>query len=110
MRGSRAGRGGESAVRIAADRGIDVIGDLRGGCRAGLLTYLGDASYSIYLCHGPVLFGLMLVADGLAWIPADLLLIAFAAAAVVVGCRVYELFERPAHALLLRRPVLAPAV
>jgi exopolysaccharide production protein ExoZ len=84
-----------------------IWGALGVNLRSGPLTYLGDASYSIYLTQGPVLLALAKLCTRLPLIPADVVLIGSSAMVVLVGCRIYELFEKPALAFLRRIP--APA-
>jgi exopolysaccharide production protein ExoZ len=88
-----------------------IWGALNVRCRPGVLTYLGDASYSIYLCHGPVLVGLLLMLDRLgvlAWLLADAVLTAASVIAAMIACRVHELIEKPALAFLRRRSAGSP--
>lgn len=65
------------------------------------LKRLGDASYSIYLVHYPLLVVLCLLATRMVVFPVNILalyvtFVAFAVAAVVAGLVYYRLIERPA--------------
>jgi exopolysaccharide production protein ExoZ len=108
--------GGEMATRVLVAGlpcALMIWGALGVKCRPGVLTYLGDASYSIYLCHWPLLIGMLLSLGKLgvlAWFPADAVLFASSAVAVLIACRIYELVEKPALAFLRRQPVWARAV
>ena len=77
--------------------------------RPGVLTYLGDASYSLYLVHPLVLF---LMAGMLKAVrtplPADVVIFLGLAMSVLAAWRVHELFEKPMLARLAR-PIPAPA-
>jgi exopolysaccharide production protein ExoZ len=100
------------ALGVGLPCALMIWGALGLRCRPGLLTYLGDASYSIYLCHGPVLIGLLLMLGKLgllAWLPADAVLMASSAIAVVIAWRIHELVEKPALAFLRNQPPLTPA-
>jgi exopolysaccharide production protein ExoZ len=71
-----------------------------------LLLFLGDASYSIYLTHFPVLTlsGKLLKRSGwVATIPAELLFLAISLAGVIAGCCFYLCVERPLLRLLARQ-------
>lgn len=82
-----------------------------------LLTFLGDASYSIYLVHSNVIFNGMklIVALGLQSLFANVVgMIVFVAGAVAVGCLFHLLVERPLLNRFRRkkapRPSREPAV
>lgn len=72
-----------------------VWGTLQLRAREGVFSYLGDASYALYLIHPPIVAGTVILLVGLAHLPPDLGIVAAMAAAVVVSWRVYELFEKP---------------
>jgi exopolysaccharide production protein ExoZ len=97
------GRDAAGRVLIAAiPCGLMIWGAMGLNLRPGLFSYLGDASYSVYLIHLPLLRLLIAVGGALSFIPADLLVIGATAMAVVVGCRIYEGFEKPVLAYLRR--------
>lgn len=74
--------------------------------RAAVLIYLGDASYSLYLAH-TLVFGLLIGALRGVAIAPDALLLGSLVAAVVSGCVLYELVEKPLLAFLRPRPAAA---
>lgn len=72
------------------------------------LLYLGNASYSIYLVHTPVLSMLMKIirATGLGGrLPPELIFILVTVIALAISCIAYQVFERPLLAWLGRRKV-----
>jgi exopolysaccharide production protein ExoZ len=73
-----------------------VWGALQVAARPGVTTYLGDASYSLYLIH-PLILVLYsaLLTKAPAGIPADLLGLASIGLSVLAGWRVYEAIEKP---------------
>jgi exopolysaccharide production protein ExoZ len=88
-----------------------VWGTMQIAAQPSALTYLGDASYSLYLVH-PLVMWLMHL--GLVVFPvsmsADALILIQMAASVLVAWRFYELFEKPILNLLNRRRTASPAV
>ena len=73
-----------------------VWGTLQFSAKPGVLSYLGDASYSLYLCH---LIILMLWIFGLAKafpaVSPDLLSVSGVALSLLAGWRVHEAIEKP---------------
>jgi exopolysaccharide production protein ExoZ len=77
------------------------------GSRSGL-AQLGDASYSLYLVHVPVLLvvaPVIVVMHMAQWLGATIAIAACVAAALVC----YRLIEQPLLALLRPRPIVRPA-
>jgi exopolysaccharide production protein ExoZ len=94
---------GHEAWRRVAFLGLPaaavVWGAMQIEMKPGVLTYLGDASYALYLIHLPIVLvtvDLLLKVPGL---PVDVVVVVAMAAAVLLAWRVHELFEKP----LLRR-------
>ena len=86
--------------------------------KRGVIHYLGDASYSIYLAHLYAVVGFRVLCDKLHLpITTPLAAVAFIVACVAVGvgggCLVYQFVERPltvaARRVFLRRRAVAPA-
>jgi exopolysaccharide production protein ExoZ len=89
-----------------------VWGALQIEVRPGLFTYLGDASYSLYLTHLPVVVSVAWLLCRYTSTPPDAIVIVAAAASVLLAWRFHELFEKPMIAWLRRprgRPVQAVA-
>ncbi|HEX2815442.1 MAG TPA: acyltransferase [Phenylobacterium sp.] len=80
-----------------------VWGALQIDVRQGLLTYLGDASYSLYLTHLPVVVSVAWVLCRYTSAPPDAVAIVAAAASILLAWRFHELFEKPMLAWF-RRP------
>lgn len=77
-----------------------------------LLTFLGDASYSIYLVHSNVIFNGMkvIVALGLQPLFSNVIgMIVFVAGAVAVGCLFHLFVERPLLKRFRRKNVPRPS-
>ncbi len=79
-----------------------VWGTIQIHARKGVFTYLGDASYALYLIHPPICAGTIILLTRVAHVPADIAILAGMGANVVVAWRVHELFEKPALAILKR--------
>ena len=77
-----------------------VWGTLQLRLREGVLTYLGDTSYSLYLVHLPIVPVTVTLLARLTALPADLVIVAASGASVLAAWRVHELFEKPAIAWL----------
>jgi exopolysaccharide production protein ExoZ len=105
--------GKEALIRLL-DLGIPsvmiVLGTMQVRLSKGWLSYLGDASYSLYLSHSTVF---LIISAGLGvapfHVPADLVIVGGIAISVLFGWRVYELVEKPLLSFLRRRTA-APAV
>src|SRR5262249_6589648 len=71
-----------------------VYGTLQARARESVWTYLGDASYSLYLSHS-----VPLVILSALWmkfpIPPDLIILAGISASLLFAWRMHELFEKP---------------
>lgn len=81
--------------------------------RVPVLTYFGDASYSIYLWH-TLAVSVVLKASGLAGIPDTLTVVAATCAGTLLGVAAYEMIEKPMRKLLSgdtfkRRPLERPS-
>jgi exopolysaccharide production protein ExoZ len=72
-----------------------VWGTMQIEVRQGVLTYLGDASYALYLTHLPVVVAVAWLANRFTSLPPDGVAIAAAAASIALAWRVHELFEKP---------------
>lgn len=89
---------GKSALTRVALYGIPaafiVYGAMQVRVKESVWTYLGGASYALYLSHGAVVGGLMYI-----WtmfpIPADLIILIGVIASMAFGWRIHERFERP---------------
>jgi len=107
-------RGDEAWVRVATlgvPAALIVGGTLQLQARNGVLSYLGDASYALYLVHP---FTLLILAMGLRMsglkLPPDLIILVGMAISVIAAWRVHEIIEQPILAFLSRRRVAtAPA-
>jgi len=82
-----------------------VYGAMQIEIKPGVLTTLGDASYSLYLSHGMVLLLTYLVAKALP-VTADVFILVAMTMAVLFSWRIHERFEKP----LLRSSFLRPRV
>lgn len=72
-------------------------------------TYLGDASYSLYLTHYVLIKGLTPLVRGLA-VDARLIFLGLVALSVILACVVYELIEEPLlRAVRTKAPRSGPA-
>jgi exopolysaccharide production protein ExoZ len=83
-----------------------VWGTLQIDAKKGSLTTLGDASYSIYLFHTPLLAAAVWMMAKFTRAPADLIMAVAVCFSIVVCWRIHELFEKPLLSFL-RRPLLA---
>jgi len=86
-------------LRVAAwgaPAALIVWGTLQFDAKPGLLSYLGDASYSLYLCH-PLILMLWIVglAKVLPGAPPDLLSTSGVVLCVLASWRVHEAIEKP---------------
>ena len=86
-----------------------VYGALQIEGRKGLLTYLGDASYALYLVHQPVVFAIVWAFGAFTAAPPDVVAVVAAGASIALAWRVHELFEKP-MLNWLRRPASAVQV
>jgi len=82
-----------------------VWGTMQIEARPGVLSYLGDASYSLYLIH-PLVLMLWAAAAGklLPGAPADAIALAGIVLAVIAGWRIHEAIEKPVLNALRPRP------
>jgi exopolysaccharide production protein ExoZ len=108
--------GVEKDFLAGADRGLRVAtlgvpaalivwGTLQIDAKKGVLTALGDASYSIYLFHTPLLAAAVWIMARFTPAPADLIMIVAIGFSLLVCWRVHELFEKPLLAFF-GRPLL----
>lgn len=106
--------GGDQAWTRVAVLGVPaaliVYGAMQIEAKPGVLTYLGDASYSLYLVHPLVLIVLAaaLKLSPYAY-PADLIIAVGVGLSVLAAWRVHEAIEKPTLAFL-RRPTAAKPV
>ena len=77
--------------------------------RRGVLTYLGDTSYALYLSHAPVVVAVSYLLCRWTALPVDAIAVAATAASVLVAWRIHELVEKPLLAWI-RRPTNQPAL
>ena len=70
-------------------------GTLQLQAKVGLLTYLGDASYSLYLADLPVVFAVDLVLLRFTPLPADLVILLAIAASLLAAWRVQNSSKNP---------------
>ena len=81
-----------------------VWGALQIDVRPGLFTYLGDASYSLYLTHLPIVVGVSWLFCRYTAAAPDLIAAVAALASILLAWRFHELFEKPMLAWLRRPP------
>ena len=83
-----------------------VFGTMQIRLGRGILSYLGDASYSLYLSHSTII---AIIAAGVRWapfqVPADLIIVGGITLSLLFGWRTYELIEKPLLNLLRRRTI-----
>jgi exopolysaccharide production protein ExoZ len=102
-----AGQDGWTRVAtLGVPAALIVWGTLQIEARKGALTALGDASYSIYLFHAPLVAAAVWVMVKFSDTPADLIIIVATGFALLVGWRIHELFEKPLLAFF-KRPLLS---
>jgi len=109
-----------AAPALAADDGVRrvlvygipalliVYGCLQIGARESRWTYLGEASYSLYLSHILLIFPSFALWKML-HAPADLIVVACIAGALLLAWRTHELVEKPISRMLKRQRSGAPA-
>ncbi|HKP77701.1 MAG TPA: acyltransferase [Phenylobacterium sp.] len=102
-------RGDEAWVRLATlgvPAALIVAGALQLRARPGVMAYLGDASYALYLVHPLVLLAIpvALKLTG-ARVPPDVLIVTGMALSVVAAWRIHEAVEKPILAHLSRRAI-----
>ena len=105
--------GAEAIPRLAVlgiPATLIVYGTMQMPLQRGAMTYLGDASYSLYLTH-PLIMTIIVSAMQLTAIKAapDLIIVASIGLSLLFGWRTYELIERPLLDFLRRRKALVPA-
>lgn len=98
--------GKDGWIRVA-DLGIPafliVWGTIQLSARESVFTYLGDASYALYLVHIPILTGVIVVLSHVGKLPADVIVMVAIATSIVIAWRIHELVERPIHYFLKAR-------
>jgi len=99
----------QRALYFGLPAAMIVWGTLQLSARKGLLSYLGDTSYALYLTHVPVVIAITQILCHWTTLPADLVAVAATAASVIVGWRVHEVIEKPLLAWV-RRPATQPAL
>ncbi len=72
-----------------------VWGTLQIEGRKGVLSYLGDASYALYLSHLPVVLVVVAALCRYTALPPDAVALLAVASSVALGWRIHELFEKP---------------
>ena len=83
------------AIGVGIPSVLVVAGALQVEMKPGVLSYLGDASYSLYLVHLPIVGLVAWIAARVVHLPPDLTIVAAIVVSVVVSWRVRELFEKP---------------
>jgi exopolysaccharide production protein ExoZ len=81
-----------------------VYGALQLKARQSVWTYLGDASYSLYLSHTLILLPMVPLLGISVPIPPDLIILISISASVIFAWRIHELFEKPVMAWFKRAP------
>jgi exopolysaccharide production protein ExoZ len=98
----------QRVVVMGAPAACLVFAGLQIEVKRGPLSYLGDASYSLYLVHPVVIAAMVLLVPTL---PSHLFIPLVFALSVAASLAVYAYFERPLIAAFRRRwPVLEPVV
>lgn len=77
-----------------------VYGVMQIDAKPSAWTYLGEASYSLYLSHGLALIGVYVLAKAIP-MPPDVFIVLALGVAVAVSCRIHEAFEKPLMKLRL---------
>jgi hypothetical protein len=95
--------------KFTGDGALIVYGTMQIEAAPGTWTYLGDASYALYLTHTFIITPLLPL-----WIPipADAIIAFGVTASVIFAWRVHELIEKPILARLLRlsRPKMVVSI
>jgi len=86
-----------------------VWGTMQISARRGVLTYLGDTSYALYLSHAPVVVAVSYLLCRWTALPVDAIAVAATVASVLLAWRIHELVEKPLLAWI-RRPAKQPAL
>lgn len=97
-------RGDQAWTRVAVlgvPAAMIVWGAMQIEAKPSAFTYLGDASYSLYLIH-PFVLALLAAALKLSphGYPADLIIVTGVALSILIAWRIHELFEKPILAFL----------
>lgn len=82
-----------------------VYGSLQINAHKSAWTYLGDASYSLYLSHTIVMFPLVPVLWRMFPMPPDLIILICVSISLLFAWRTHERFEKPVMALLKRQQI-----
>lgn len=83
---------------------LTILALLQWQAKPGVLTYLGDTSYALYLVHAPVVAFVVVVLHRVApWAGSELVMLAAMGVAVLAAWRVYEAVDKPLMAWLSRR-------
>jgi len=85
-----------------------VYGAMQIRCRESVWTYLGDASYALYLVH-PLIAAALLTLWMLVPLQPDIIVATTVAASVVSAWRIYEAIEKPLLRLVRSYPDFAVA-
>jgi exopolysaccharide production protein ExoZ len=72
-----------------------VWGAMQIEAKRSVFTYLGDASYALYLVHLPVVLTVVWALCRFTVLPPDAIALAAAAASILLAWRIHELFEKP---------------
>jgi len=72
--------------------------------REGVLSYLGDTSYALYLVHPPVVIGLFWLFARMPGLPVEAMVAITVAVSILAGWRIHEVVEKPVLRWLRRRP------
>jgi exopolysaccharide production protein ExoZ len=101
--------GADGWLRVATlgvPAALIVWGALQIDTKKSILTKLGDASYSIYLFHTPLLTAIVWIMAKFSRAPSDLIMSVAIGLTILVCWRIHELFEKPLLAFL-GRPLLS---
>jgi exopolysaccharide production protein ExoZ len=95
-------------LMLGVPAALIVWGTLQLKSQESTFTYLGDASYALYLVHAPIAAATVLILARFAKLPPDVAIAAAMFASVIMAWRIHELFEKPILAWLRRPRRLAP--
>lgn len=93
---------------IGVPSALIVWGSLQIEARPGLLTYLGDTSYALYLVHAPIILAMVALMAQFTTLGPDAMIVISTGTAILVAWRAHELFEKPMLAFLARPTPASP--
>lgn len=83
------------AIFAGTPAALIVWGAINVRVRESVFTYLGDASYALYLIHYPIVQVMAVITERKYHLPADISIALAIAASVALAWRVHELVEKP---------------